>query len=48
MAFIRKNKGGVSHLNQIWKKNVNVNFLKKIYISYCIIFEANKYIYRNG
>ena len=37
MVLIRKNISGVSHLNQIRKKILNVYFNKKL-ISYCIIF----------
>ena len=48
MPFIRKNKGGISHLkSNLNTKNINVYFNKKL-ISYYMIFETNKYIYRYG
>ena len=48
MAFIRKNKGAVSHVNQIWiKKNLTCIILTKKLILYCLVFEINDYICRN-
>ena len=47
MVLIRKNKSGISHLNQIWiSKTLTCILIKKL-ISYRIIFETNKYILKN-
>ena len=44
IAFVRKNKGGVLNLNQIWiLKTLTCILMKKI-ISYCMIFETNIFI----
>ena len=52
MVLIRKNKSSVLYLNQIWIRKTLVKTLTCILIeqliSNCIIFETNKYIYRNG
>ena len=51
MVLNRKNKSDISHLIKFeyinLGQNLKVYFNKKL-ISYFIIFETNKYVYRNG
>ena len=47
MAFIRKNKGGVSHVNQIWIKKLNVYYFnKKTDFILCSIWNKWLYLYK--
>ena len=47
VPYLKKYEGCFTFKSNLSIKNLNVYFDKKKLISNCIIFETNKYIYRN-